>query len=62
MASAAGVTGDVAPGDDWKQTVAVRLKLQQATLAMEVRALAAEFLSEPVVICVEINQCVGCSR
>ena len=40
-ALAAGVTVDVAPGDDWKQTVAVRLKLQQATLAMEVRALAA---------------------
>ena len=31
-----------------------------ATWPREVRSLASEFLSEPVVICVEINQCVGC--
>ena len=30
-----------------------------ATWPREVRSLASEFLSEPVVICVEINQCVG---
>ena len=32
-----------------------------ATWPREVRSLASEFLSEPVVICVEINQCVGCA-
>ena len=31
-----------------------------ATWPREVRSLASEFLAEPVVICVEINQCVGC--
>jgi len=31
-----------------------------ATWPREVRSLASEFLAEPVVIGVEINQCVGC--
>ena len=32
-----------------------------ATWPREVRSLASEFLSEPVVICVEINQCLAMS-